>query len=41
MWILSIYRFLKWTWYVDFCGDGVLHADIVLLSLKRQRTSEQ
>jgi hypothetical protein len=31
MWILSIYRFLKRTWY----------ADIVLLSLKRQRTSEQ
>jgi hypothetical protein len=19
---LSIYRFLKWTWYVDFCGNG-------------------
>jgi hypothetical protein len=41
MWILSIYRFLKWTWYVDFCGNGdstCRHCVIITQKTKNNRT---
>jgi hypothetical protein len=38
---LSIYCFLKWTWYVDFCGNGdstCRHCVIITQKRKNKRT---
>jgi hypothetical protein len=41
IWILSIYRSLKWTWFVDFCGNGdstCRHCVIITQKTKNKRT---